>query len=294
VVRDNLGEGGQAVLLDGVLAGNDERGGTVGDARGGTGGDNTVLLEGGLELFFFLIYFYFRLLENKRCFCPLPTYLLEALEGGGTETLVLSKVKGTLLGLDGDGGNLVLEHALLGGLGGELLAAEAKGIAVGLGDVVLGGEVLGGEAHGDVGVEVGQACPERVLKGNAGTEGGAKAGAADDVGRLAHALGATGERDVGDAELDLLHGRDHGLEARAAQAVERQGGDLDGEAGLEADVAGEVRGVGRGLLDVAKVDGADLVKGDLAGGEGGLGRVHTEVGGGEVLRRQQQLVFWQG
>ncbi len=56
-----------------------------------------------------------------------------------------------------------------------------------------------------------------------------------------------------------------------------------GRPGAEADVAGEVDGVGGGLEDVAEDDVVDGGRLDAGPGQRGAGRDGAEVGGGEVL-----------
>src|SRR2546427_1033619 len=75
------------------------------------------------------------------------------------------------------------------------------------------------------------------------------------------------------------------LEPGAAQPVDGDGRDLDGEPGLESHVAGEVDRVGGGLERVAEHRVADLTRGDARALERGAGRDGAELGGGKVLQR---------
>jgi hypothetical protein len=105
------------------------------------------------------------------------------------------------------------------------------------------------------------------------------------VRRLRHVLGAADEDGVAVAEQQLLRALHDGLEARAAEAVHRDGGRRDGQAGLEADVARAVDGVGARLHHVADDDVGDRVGRDLRLREGGPGGVDAEVRGGDPLER---------
>src|SRR5438132_1616289 len=67
--------------------------------------------------------------------------------------------------------------------------------------------------------------------------------AADHVRGHRHVLGASGEDEVGLAELDLLRAEEDRLEARSAEPVDREGGRLLRRTGLEADVPREVHRV---------------------------------------------------
>ena len=77
------------------------------------------------------------------------------------------------------------------------------------------------------------------------------------MGRLAHALHATGEDDIGLAEQDQLAAADSGLDAGAAQPVDGQGRNFDRQAGFQSNVPCAVDRVGAGLEHVPEDDVID-------------------------------------
>ena len=84
---------------------------------------------------------------------------------------------------------------------------------------------------------------------------------ADDVRRLAHALGAAGEHDVGLAEQNHLPAADGRLNAGTAQPIDRQRRHFDRHARLQPDVARAVDRVGARLQHVAEDDVIDHASG---------------------------------
>lgn len=182
-----------------------------------------------------------------------------------------------LLDLDVDGCNLVLECALLVGLLPPLLALQRILVAHLPRNAVLVGQVLGRDAHGrGRRHHVRQRGSERVdeLEVDA-VPSAAEADAVEGVGRHRHGLGAAGEDDVGVADADLLHGIDEALEARAAEPVDGQRRRRDGQAGLVADVPGEVGGRVVRRMHVA-VDGRIDLGRRRQDSKCRLGRVATE------------------
>ena len=157
---------------------------------------------------------------------------------------------------DLDRHDLVGEAALLPRPLGELLAAKRVAILLLARHAVFRGAVLGRARHRAAAVGVEQRGPERVLELPL-SEPQAAAQAANDVRRLAHALGPAGQDDVRFTELDHLAAADGRLNARSAQAVHRQGRHLDRHAGLEPDVTRAVDGVGARLQHVAEDDVID-------------------------------------
>jgi hypothetical protein len=131
-VRADLGQPGQAQLLGLGLPHHDDGGRAVGDRRGGPGGDGAVLGE-------------------RR---PQPPQHLDRRVGSDTLVgLVLERVALALR--DGDGDNLVVEHAVLPRLGRELVRARGEGVLILPAERILAGVGLVGEsAHGLVGEHV--------------------------------------------------------------------------------------------------------------------------------------------
>ena len=71
--------------------------------------------------------------------------------------------------------------------------------------------------------------------------------------------------------------RHHRLKPRATEAIDGQGGHLEGDAGAQAHVARPVDRVARGLEHVAEDHVVDGVRGDPRALEGGLRRVRPEL-----------------
>ena len=155
------------------------RGGAVVQARGVAGGDGAVLGESGPQL-------------------------LHRLDGSAeADVLVGVDDDVALAGLDGEGGDLVLEPTgLLGGLG-LVLGSQRELVLLLAGELPLGGDVLGGRAH----VVAVEGVPEAVLDHGvdelhvAHLLTRAQVGG---VGRERHALLAAGDDDGVVAERDML------------------------------------------------------------------------------------------
>ena len=260
-VAHDAGQRSESVLGDGFLGGEDDGRGAVTDSGGGAGGHDATLLENGGQFG-------------------------QGLEGGfGLGMLVGVKHLDALLGLDLDGGDLVLEDALFVGLGPLLLGAEGESVHLLASETVLGGQVLGGDAHGRVGVGVGEGGPHHVLQLGVDSETGAEANVPGGVGAGRHVVGSAGQHDVGVSEKDLLGAVDDGLESGAAETVHDQGGGLHSQAALEGHVAGQVGRVRAGGGEhVADARGVHALWGQvLCRGDGGVGGQNGEVGGGVGL-----------
>ena len=101
------------------------------------------------------------------------------------------------------------------------------------------GDVLGRRAH----VVAVEGIPQAVLDHGVDELDVAHLGAVAQVRavrRLAHALLAAGDDDLGRAELDLLGAERHGAQARAAQLVHAPGRRVDRDAGADRGLAGRV------------------------------------------------------
>src|SRR5690606_8070065 len=156
-----------------------------------------------------------------------------------------------------DGGDLLGEGGLRGVGGGAALRFESELVLLLAADTVLAGDVLGRDTHVLSAERVGEHADGAVdefavaeLVTVAGTE---------VVERHArHALVATGDGDLGGTPTDLLRRGPHGLQTRAAQAVDGQGRGGDGKSGGEGDATGVV-GVGADLADAAHDDLVDVL-----------------------------------
>ena len=188
------------------------------------------------------------------------------------------------LAAGGNGDDLFAEPAGLLRGGGALLALESKRVLLLARDVVLARQVVRGLRHVQAAVRVEQRDHERVFHRRL-AEAEALARAADDVRRLRHVLHAAGEHRLRFAQLDLLGGADDRLDAGAAEAVQREGRNLFGHAGLESDVTRSVDGVARGLQGVADDDVIHFLRRDAAARECFLGGDDAEVDGRDVAER---------
>ena len=171
---------------------------------------------------------------------------------------------------------------LVGGVGA-LLRAQRELVLHLARDALLLGIELGGVGHVQAAIAVEQRHHERVFQ-LAFAQADAPAHAANHVRRLRHRFHAAGQHDLRLAELNHLRGGDDRLHARAAQAIDGERRNLDGNAGLQRDVARAVDGVARSLLRVADddvIDFAGLDAGALHGFRGGDG---AQFHGGEVAQ----------
>ncbi|MDT4841314.1 hypothetical protein FQZ97_751640 [compost metagenome] len=203
-------------------------GGGVVDARGVAGGDGAVLLH-----------------EHR---LELGQFLHAAV---GAEVLVGGVGHVTLAALEHDRDDLVLEAAFFGGALGAVVAFHGQPVLVFAADAPLGGDVLGGHAHVD-GVEgVVQGADHHVHH-----LGVAHAGAPAHVeaGKrcAAHVFRTPADGHVGVAEQNALRGRDDGLQARAAQPVDVEGGRALGTTAVDGCHAREVHVLRLGVDDMAK------------------------------------------
>ena len=117
----------------------------------------------------------------------------------------------------------------------------------------------------------------------------AAAQAAHDVRRLAHALHAAGEDDLGFAELDVLRAGDRRLDAGAAQPVHRQRRHTDRQPGLERDMARAVDGIGARLQHVAEDHVIDPARLDARPLERAVGGNGAELERRDVAQRPRVL-----
>ena len=136
----------------------------------------------------------------------------------------------------GDGDDRPREAAFGPGGGGAALALDGVGVDVVAGEAELGGDDVGGDALRD---EVGRER-ERGVDGDGGAVGA--------HGDAAHHLDAAGDVAVAGAGADLVGGEVHRFEARGAEAVDREAGDLLADSRGEDGGAGEAAAL---LADLA-------------------------------------------
>ena len=203
---DDAGERRDAPLPGLLQRHEDDGRRAVVDAAGAARRDRAVLIEGRAEL-------------GKR------------LVGHAVlDELVVGEHGLALARLDDDGDDLVLELAgLLGGLS-LVLRGDGEAVLLLARDLPLAGHVLGRVAH----VVAVEGVPQAILDHGVDELHVAHLGAVAQVGavrRLAHALLAAGDDDVGGAERDLLGAERDRAQARAAQLVDAPGGRIDRDAG---------------------------------------------------------------
>ncbi len=182
-----------------------------------------------------------------------------------------------------DRNDLLFEVARSDGGGGALLAGQCELVLHLARNLVALGHVLGGDAHVHLLPGVMQDA-EHVVDALAVTHALAPARALVEVGAAAHGFGATAHGHVAVAIANGLRRADDGLQARAAQAVDVEGGRLDGAAGVDGGHAGEVGVLGVGGDHVAHHHMAHGVGRDAGARDGGLHGGGGELGVGHVLQ----------
>ena len=125
----------------------------------------------------------------------------------------------TLLALEDDRHDLVLEVAGFGGTLGAVVAFDGERILHLARDAVFGRHVLRRHAHVD-GVERVVQRTDHHVDHLAVTHAGTPARAQAGIGTTAHVLGAAANGNVGVAQQNRLAGRNDGLQAGAAQTVD--------------------------------------------------------------------------
>ena len=256
----------EAMALGGVVAGDEQGGGAVVDARGIAGGDGARIAERGLQLG-------------------------ELFEGRlGTGVFVLADDRVALATLDGDGGDLAGEEA--GGLGsaGLVLATEREAVLGVAGDLELLRDVLAGLRHGIGAVHrLHQPVDEAPADGgvvNLGSPGERFGGLALHERGAGHALDTAGQHEFGLAGADGTGGGADGVEAAAAKAVDGAAGDAGGQPGEQRGHARDVAVVFARLIGAAHVAIVELIPVDA-----GVAllehadRVGGQIVGSDVLQR---------
>ncbi|EAU67365.1 hypothetical protein STIAU_7928 [Stigmatella aurantiaca DW4/3-1] len=209
--------------------------------------------------------------------------LAQPLHGGVRTVVLVAGHHGVpLLALQGHRGNLLLEPARLLRRGEALLREDGILVHRVLGELVVHRELLGRQRHGHAGVAVREGAPEHVLQAPL-AQRQPPARAPDDVGRLAHGLGPSGQHAGGLLGEHHLRGGDEGLEARATQPVDAQRRHRHRHARAQPHVARQVDGVRARLHDVAVDDVLDPLGRDAGLGEGRLRGLHPQIRGAQLL-----------
>ncbi len=168
--------------------------------------------------------------------------------------------------------DLLGEAAVLVGLDRELVRAQRELVLRFPGDPVLAAQVLGGlehaARHGVVDAAGGHAGAHEPILEHRAARSRAPAQRDRVELRLAHALGAAGEHQVGSACLHLHTRLDHRLQPRAAAAVDLKAGHIHRQAGVERRDSSERGrlGVGVALPEQHVVDRLGRQRGSLEHG----------------------------
>mmetsp|Transcript_123933 Transcript_123933/g.174831 ORF Transcript_123933/g.174831 Transcript_123933/m.174831 type:complete len:384 (+) Transcript_123933:233-1384(+) len=234
-ISDPLGGNGKTKLFSGGSSSDQDDGGTIGSLRRVTGGGDTILLEGGLEL-------------------------AELLQVGLSETLILGK--GNILGglvtflildldLSLDGDDLILEVAVLLSVDGLVHGVQTELITLLSGDTELRSNVLRGDTHRHHAISGVLVLEDVVVEGVSGRDQTFHL-------ELRHILEATSDTNVDDAILDLGGDDRASLQTRRAQSV----GGVDGggvrDTSQELTHSGDHE-TGTRLEDIAQADILDVL-----------------------------------
>ena len=137
-------------------------------------------------------------------------------------------VRGAIFERDGNGQHFALEIALLGGVGGALVAEQAEFVELFAGDVVFFREQLGAVELGKA--DAGIARFEPLALGHAAAVGEAVADIGADLHR-AHGLDAAGDNHILGFRHHRLGGELHRLQRRAALPVHSHAGYFERQLG---------------------------------------------------------------
>ena len=117
------------------------------------------------------------------------------------------------------------------------------------------------------------------------------ANAWQQVGRVAHRFHAAGDRDVDVASRDALSREHDGFQSRPAHLVDRQRGNMVGEAAVERRLARRILSVA-GLDDVAHDALVDRRGIDSRPPNRFAHDLRAELGGGEILQHAKKPACW--
>src|SRR2546430_3257057 len=152
--------------------------------------------------------------------------------------LVLAVLDGLPLLLDGDRDHFILEHAGVPRLLGALLRGERDLVHFLAGELVALGQVLRRLGHGESALRVLARLPQEVFEGSGGPAPPTPPGPPHHARGPGHGLPAARVPPVLLAQPAAVRALRDRLEARAAQPVDRHGGDLDREGRRCPPVAG--------------------------------------------------------
>mmetsp|Transcript_2751 Transcript_2751/g.8617 ORF Transcript_2751/g.8617 Transcript_2751/m.8617 type:complete len:316 (+) Transcript_2751:178-1125(+) len=246
VISREAGQRSVAVLLDGLLTGQNERGSTVTDARGVGGSHSAVLLEDGREF-------------------------AHLLQGGiRTSVFVVREHLNALARLQLNRCNLGIEHTSFVGLRPTLLTLESISIRLLTSDTILFSQVLCCDSHWNTSVTIGESSPKEILELGLTAKLDAKAKTLRDVWSAAHALRTADQGDLSLAQHNRLICTDGALEATATETVHTESRSRDGDTAAKCHVASQVGTVSRGTNHIAEDHFIDVGRVHLARCQSGL------------------------
>ena len=245
-LREDRGEPLAIIGLCPLLGGQHERSGAVVDAGGVARGVGSALGD--------------RLELGQRLERRLGARALVALDG-----------RLALLGGHRHGGDLLREPALVGGLHGELMAAQREAIQIGAGHLELLGDLRRLRGHHLAREGVGEAVVGHRVNRVDVAHAEAEARLGQQIGRPRHRLHAARDGELEVACAHSLVDQADGPQARGTDLVDRLGGDLLGNPRLDLGLPGRDLALTR-LQHLAHHHVLDLVGLDLGALERGLDR----------------------
>ena len=172
---------------------------------------------------------------------------------------MLVRVERNHVALDPDlnGNDLAFETAFRDRLCCTLLAFQRKAVLRIAADVMFSGDIFSRDTH-VAGAEGAVQRAQHHVQSADVTHLGAPALIGHDIGRPAHAFGATRQRELCITQHQRLHSRNDGLRTRAAQTVHVHGGRRVGHTGLHRSDPAEIHVARFGVDDMAEHDVTDL------------------------------------
>ena len=201
-----------AEILPARLVRNNERGAAIDNAGGVAGGDGAILAEGR------------------------PQFSQSFHRGVSAAVIVRGENLNALASGDFHWHDFILEITGRNRRRRRLLRAQREGVLLGAGNIELIREILRGLRHVKAALRVHQVFQQRINELRV-AQPQSLAGAAHQEGGLRHRFHAARQHMTRLAEIDPLRRVDHGLQAGAAQPVDRQRRTILRNAGLEHHMA---------------------------------------------------------
>ena len=190
----------------------------------------------------------------------------------------------TFAGLDFHRHDLFLEATLGNGDGSTAMAFGGQCILLRARNVVARGHVLGRDTHVHLFPRVMQDA-QHVVHQCSVTHAHAITGRGVEVGAATHGFRAAADGDVAIAQGNGLRCRYDGLQARAAQAVDIEGGGLDRAAGINGGDAAQIGVLGVSGNHIAHHHMANGIRSHATAFDGGAHSGGGELGVGHVFER---------